>query len=144
MGIALTVTGIILIITGAQNTYGAFGNQLRGDFTGTNNFTWWFLALILVGMLGYIPALRSFSRWFLALILIAILFSHKGFFAQLTNALKAGPVNQPVPAGAQTPTGSSLLTAPAAGFVSPSQGVQQGNAGARVDWLAPFRGLFGQ
>jgi hypothetical protein len=144
MGMALTFTGILLIVTGAQNTYAAFGNQLRGDFTGQNNFTWWFLAIIFVGMLGYIPALKSFSRWFLALILIAILFSHKGFFASLTNALKQGPVNPsvPRPSGSATAPGTSLFGAPAAGAVTPQQGVQQGNAGVGIDWLAPFRNLF--
>lgn len=104
MGIALSVAGLILIVTGAQNTYAALGSQLRGDFTGQNNFTWWFLALILVGVLGYMPQFRTFSRVFMALILIAILFSHKGFFANLTAALKQGPTAPQVP---QSPTASA-------------------------------------
>lgn len=105
MGIALAVAGLVLIVTGAQNTYAAFGSQVRGDFVGPNNFTYWFLAIMLVGMLGYIPALRTFSRWFLALILISILFSHKGFFASLTQALQQGPKAPAVPQANTTASG---------------------------------------
>lgn len=136
MGIALALAGIILIVTGAQNTYSALGTQLRNDFTGQNNFTWWFLALVMVGMLGYVPQLRTFSRWFLALILLAILLSHKGFFANLTTALKQGPKSSTVPQSQPQNSGSPP------GLVSPLQGLKQGNGGTGIDWLAPFRGLF--
>lgn len=134
MGIALAVAGVLLIVTGVQNTYGAMGAQLQKDFTGQGNFTWWFLAIIMVGILGYIPALKQFSRWFLALIFIALLFSHKGFFANLTSALKGGPKASPQTTSANSP--SALPTA------TPAQGVAQGKGGVGVNWN-PFSGLFG-
>ena len=134
MGIALTFAGVMLIVTGAQNTYAALGSQLRGDFTGQNNFTYWFLALVVVGMIGYIPALRTFSRWFLALIFIALLFSHRGFFSQLTQALQQGPKSPQVP-------NSSPSNSAGSNMVSPAQGVAQGNTGVSINWLAPFKNV---
>ena len=94
MPFALITVGLILVITGARNTYADFGNTLRGDFTGPNNFTYWLVAFGIVGALGYIDALRTFSRMFLALILISMILANKGgVFNAITNALQSGPVN---------------------------------------------------
>ena len=77
-----------MIVTGANNTYAAFGAQLRKDFTGDKSFLLWIAAIGGVGALGYIPALRKFSHYFMALILISIVLSNRGFFATFINALK--------------------------------------------------------
>jgi hypothetical protein len=88
----LVLSGLIMIVTGAKGTYAQFGNQVASDFTGPGNFTYWLAAIGSVGALGYVDALRTISRMFLALILIAMVLANKGFFNQLTAALKSGPI----------------------------------------------------
>lgn len=111
MGIAFTLVGLLLIITGAQNTYADFGNQVKADMTGQNNFTYWIAAILMVGVLGYIPALNKFSHWFLALILLSLFLSHKGFFAKFQAALAAGPTAPNVSGSAgNAPLGSGNVT----------------------------------
>lgn len=100
MAFVLVISGLLMIVTGAKGTYAAFGSQLAGDFTGPGNFTYWVAAIGSVGALGYVDALRTISRLFLALILIAMVLANKGFFNQLTAALKAGPTAPPAGTGA--------------------------------------------
>lgn len=92
MPFALVIIGLVLVVTGAKDTYQQFGRQVSSDFTGEGNFTWWLVSLGAVGSLGYIPALRPFSRMFLVLIVIAMVIKNGGFFDQLTSALQAGPI----------------------------------------------------
>lgn len=92
MAFVFTIVGLIAILTGVRGTYAAFGNQVAGDFTGDHNFTYWVVAIIAVGLLGYVDALRTVSRLFLTLILIVMVIANQGFFAKLTAALKQGPV----------------------------------------------------
>lgn len=107
MGITFTLVGLILIVTGAQNTYADFGATLKNDLTGENNFTYWIAAIVLIGVLGYVPALNKFSHWFLALILLALFLSHKGFFSKLQAALAQGPTAPNVSGStSQAPLGS--------------------------------------
>lgn len=114
MAFVLVVSGLLMIVTGAKGTYAAFGSQLAGDFTGPGNFTYWIAAIGAVGAVGYVDALRTISRLFLALILIAMVLANKGFFDQLTAALKAGP------------------TAPAAGTGTPAT-VSASSSAATID-----------
>lgn len=91
MPFALVLIGILLIVTGAKNTYKEFGAELVDDFTGSGNFTYWVVSIGVVGSLGYIPAFKDFSRLFLVLILAAMLISNRGFFSRFTGALQSGP-----------------------------------------------------
>lgn len=91
MGLVFTFIGLLLIVTGAQNTYADFGNTVKGDLTGQGNFTYWMAAILMIGVLGYIPSLNRFSHWFLALILLSLFLSHKGFFSKFQAALASGP-----------------------------------------------------
>ncbi|MEB2519810.1 hypothetical protein SOP85_31015, partial [Pseudomonas sp. YuFO20] len=80
MPFALVIIGLLMIITGINNTYSQFGSQLQQDFTGSKSFVVWILALGSVGALGYIKDLRQFSHYFMALILISMILSNKGVF----------------------------------------------------------------
>lgn len=91
MPFALTFAGLIMIVVGAQNTFRQFGTQLRKDFTGPGNFTWWIASLGAVGAVGYIPKLRPVALGFMTLIIIVLVIAAKGLFPKLTAALEAGP-----------------------------------------------------
>lgn len=106
MPFALVTIGLIMIVSGARDTYDAFGKQLVSDFTGPGNFTYWLAAIGAVGSLGYIPDFRTFSRTFMALILVVMVLAQKtGFFDRLTQALNTGPI---APAQNAQPTNSTL------------------------------------
>lgn len=92
MAFALVFIGLLMIVTGANNTYAAFGSQLKSDFTGNKSFVLYIAAIGGVGALGYIDAFRKFSHYFMALILISLVLSNKGFFSNLTKGLNATPV----------------------------------------------------
>lgn len=95
MPFALTLIGLLLVITGFQNTHKELGSQIASDFTGNNNFIYWIAALGVVGALGYVKALEPFSRAFLVLILLSIFLSNKGFFSQFNNALTKASNSNP-------------------------------------------------
>jgi hypothetical protein len=105
MAFVLVTVGLLMIVTGARGTYAQFGSQVASDFTGSQPFTYWVAAIIGVGSIGYIDALRTFSRLFLALILVSMVLANKGFFAKLTDALKTGPV---APQGSGAPATPAL------------------------------------
>ena len=93
MPFALVFIGLVLIVTGAKDTYQQLGNQLKGDFTGNGNFTYWLAAVGAVGAIGYSDTFRLPSRLFLALIVIAMVIRNGGVFQNLQAALAAGPTH---------------------------------------------------
>ena len=105
MPFVLVAIGLLMIITGINNTYAQFGAQLQGDFSGSKSFIVWILALGSVGALGYINDLRNFSHYFMALILIAMVLSNKGVFQNFQAAIAKGPT---APSGATSSAQAAL------------------------------------
>jgi hypothetical protein len=110
MPFALTVIGLLLIVTGVRNTYAQFGAQVQRDVMGDKGFIRWIIALGAVGAIGYVKDLRTFSHYFMALILISMVLSNQGFFQKFQAAIDAGPVS---PTPAADDTASSTSTSPA-------------------------------
>lgn len=130
MPFALVIIGLVMIVSGARDTYAALGKELVEDFTGPGNFTYWLVALGFLGALGSIPQFKNFSRAFMALALVAMVINNRGVFAKLTEALKTGPVKpgdeaklvgqkttagQPAPAGAGDPLAFGFTSGDAKG-----------------------------
>jgi hypothetical protein len=96
MPFALLLVGLVLLISGVKNTQDTLFATVKGDFTGQDNFIYWFAAIIIIGAVGYVPKLKPISTAFLALVII-VLFLKKGsasgvgggLFAQLTSALNS-------------------------------------------------------
>ncbi len=100
MPFALLLIGVWLLIAGVRDTAGPSTQPgtlfflLHNDFTGPENFVYWFIAIVLIGALGYIPKLKPVSTAFLVLI-IMVLFLKKGsasnlgggFFTQFLNGV---------------------------------------------------------
>jgi len=120
MAFALVFIGLLLVVTGANNTYQQFGSQVKSDFTGQKSFVLYAAAIGGVGALGYVQELRRFSHYFMALILISLVLSNKGFFANLTAALKASPV-APTAAGSQAAVSPNASTATINSAISSNQ-----------------------
>lgn len=94
MPFALLIIGVVLLVSGVRGTQDTLFGLLKGDFTGDTNFFYWFISIIIIGVIGYIPKLKPVSTAFLVLI-IMVLFLTKGqtgsgggFFQQFTSALQ--------------------------------------------------------
>ena len=92
MPILFGIFGIILIVSGVRNRVTS-GNPslmslLQADFTGSDPFWKWMLAILFIGAIGYIPNLRPISRGFMALVIIVFALDNQGLFTQLQNVFK--------------------------------------------------------
>lgn len=82
MPFILVFVGIALADLAWQGTPNVIqaGQLLKSEmFTGNDPFYKWLGALILLGLLGYIPAARGLSTALLILVLLAIILSNKNF-----------------------------------------------------------------
>ena len=101
MPFALLIIGAVLLISAARGTITQGPNNSLGlftliesDFTGSDNFVFWLVALLLIGAVGYVPKLKPISVAFLSLVII-VLFLKKGnasgvgggFFSQFTQGI---------------------------------------------------------
>lgn len=87
MAFALIGLGLLLFMAAYQNNVAALGSQLSADITGSRGFLIWFVAIFIIGALGYVPLFKNVSRAFLVLILVVIVLSNRGFFAQFVSTL---------------------------------------------------------
>lgn len=81
--------GIVLIVAGVRDRI-AQGNPslvslLEQDMGGSDPMWKWFLAIFLIGAVGYIPDLKPVSRAFMALVIVVFLLSNQGVFSKLQN-----------------------------------------------------------
>lgn len=95
MPVALVIIGMILLVAGIRDNVGNLGRLVAADFSGPNNFFYWAVSVIIVGAIGYVPALRNPSRAFLILILLVMVLSNRGFFTELQKAVSSVQAPQP-------------------------------------------------
>lgn len=114
MPIVVLIIGAALLVTSLRNTHGDFATALMHDVPG---FATWFVALALVGGLGYVPGLEKPSRWLLALVLtVLVLTSYQQILAGFRNAASGagtastGPAD-PAEAYAANPAQPAVTTA---------------------------------
>lgn len=103
MPFALLLIGILLVVSGVKNTQAQLGAQIVKDFSGAGSFWYWIFGLGLAGAVGYNANLRGLSRLFLILILVVFVLANRGFFAQLSAALKNIGTGAVAPSSAGSP-----------------------------------------
>jgi hypothetical protein len=125
MPFALLIVGIILTVAGVKGTQSTLFSLVKGDFTGTNNFIYWALSILVVGALGYVPQLRPLSKGFLVLIVVVLFLktgnpnaAGGGFFAEFQRALGS---TASVPTSGAPIDNSTALTSSNVGSVLSSQ-----------------------
>jgi hypothetical protein len=89
MPFALIITGIIMVVAAVRGTHVCLVNTVKGEFTGPGNFTYWVVAILILGLIGYSETLRPLSNGLLILILLALFLTRgrKGLFTNFTSAL---------------------------------------------------------
>ena len=115
MPYALLIAGAVLVTASVRNKQSDLFRLLKGDFTGPNNFVFWFLAILAIGAIGYIPKLKPISQGFLVLVVIVLFIGDKNasffprFMAQIKSTESGGTVS---PGGANSPIDFSLPQLP--------------------------------
>lgn len=88
MIVILLFLGCILLVSAIRNTQGALATALETDIPG---YLKWAVAILAIGAIGSVPALRPLSRGLLALVIVVIFVTrYQAIFASLTGA--AAPV----------------------------------------------------
>lgn len=90
MAFVLLFIGFVLLVVGVRGEQDAFNQLILDLFTGPNNLTFWALAILMVGALGYVKPLRGLAIAFMTLILISLLVGNQQFFNKLFEQIKAG------------------------------------------------------
>lgn len=103
MPFAIVTIGIILLITGFNGNEAKLFARVKGDLTGQKSFIWWFLAIAVIGGIGYVPTLKPVSTAMLALIIIVLFVSNNGVFQQFNTALKNATATPNAAPGSSTP-----------------------------------------
>lgn len=99
------------MVSALKGTESKLGKQLASDMTGAGSYIDWIAAIVIIGMIGYVPNLETASRALLGLILLGFLVSNKGVFTQFQQALSG---NVDVSGGSdKTAEQQSPLTGPA-------------------------------
>ncbi len=106
MVIALLIVGILLTTAGIRGTEGKLATQFASDMTGTDGFIVWLGALVLIGLVGFIPGLQRPSRYLIALVVLVIVLRNGGVFQNFVTAIAQVDATGPVP--------SQVASAPAA------------------------------
>jgi hypothetical protein len=126
-----------MLTSAVKNTQGQLITLIKGDFTGKNNFIYWMAAMLVLGGLGYIPAIKTPSRYLMALVLIVLVLKNKGgVFAQFVSAL-----NGANPANALSGTSGASGSSSSSSLLSILGGTGSGNnSGATIQTGASISG----
>jgi hypothetical protein len=116
MPFVLILAGVVLIISAVRNTQQSLFYLLALDFTGPNNFIFWFLSILVIGALGYIPKAKPLSDGFLILVIL-VLFLKKGksgvgggFFEQFQRQISLTTSARPQVSATGTSGGSTSIS----------------------------------
>lgn len=151
MAFALLIIGIFLLVSAVKGTQGDLFNLIQVDFQGQGNFVYWFVAILAIGALGYIPKLKPISVGLLTLV-IAVLVLKKGdptgigggLFSQLSAGLQSTTTATAAPVLVGSPGGGYFPSAPAPAQTLPAwQGPLAPGSSATIPFsqLAPITGL---
>lgn len=75
MSIFLFLASLIILVAAYKGTQEDLFAVLKDDFTGSGNFVYWVLAIVLIVAAGNIKALKRFSDGFLVLVILGIVLS---------------------------------------------------------------------
>jgi hypothetical protein len=126
MPFVLAALGIVFLVVSIQGTQGTLYGLLKSELTGKDSFIPWVLAIVLLGLAGYIKTIRPVTNALIGLVfLVMILVNGKGFFGALNKAI-ANPT-APAQASTSPPASPNIGAAPAGSSLA--QSGNQINAG---------------
>ena len=150
MPFVLFFIGVLAVVIGVRGQASAAGQLLASEFTGSNSFIQWFLAIMIIGLIGYWDKARPVSDGALVLLLVVMVLAPRngnggaGLFVQLEDAFQnATPISAKTANGSGAAGGQAAINntpLPAAG----SSGADAlNNAGTQLVNLANGLSQFG-
>lgn len=94
---ALFFIGLILISSALKNTQHELGEQVQRDLLGPQGFIGWALAIIAIGLIGYVPGLQKTSRYLLILLATVCIVRNGGLWANVQTAVEGASTAGPAP-----------------------------------------------
>jgi hypothetical protein len=111
MPIFLLFVGVLLLVSAYRGTYACLFALIKQDVT--IQFGAWFVAVLLIGAIGYVKKLEPISNALLALVIVVLLLTKQGIWTQLTQAVGTiGSQAGVTPASASTAVGSAAPVIP--------------------------------
>lgn len=93
MPFVFAFVGVMLVAIGLRGRASDASALLASEFTGSNSFVRWFLAIMILGLIGYYKPVKPVADAMLGLVIVAIILTKGnpnapggGFFAQLNDA----------------------------------------------------------
>jgi hypothetical protein len=125
MPIFLLFVGVLLLVSAYRGTYACLFALIKQDVT--IQFGAWFVAVLLIGAIGYVKKLEPVSNALLALVIVVLLLTKQGIWAQLTQAVgtigsQAGVTTSASTVGSATQPGLSSPIPQAGSVTSGSSG----------------------
>lgn len=120
MPIVAIILGAVLVVIALRGTEYEFGDQLESDF-GQTAFWSWAAAILFLGALGYVPALRRVSQYSVGLVVLVMVLRNGGLFTQLARFVDSPPSPAPViplPSGSSGGSGIASALGDVASFAS--------------------------
>lgn len=87
MPFALVIIGLALLVSGVRDTQGQLFELVKGDFSGSSNFVFWTVSILIIGSIGYIPRLKPVANSFLVLVIVVLFLSNRGFFTKFNEQI---------------------------------------------------------
>jgi UDP-N-acetylmuramyl pentapeptide phosphotransferase/UDP-N-acetylglucosamine-1-phosphate transferase len=92
MPFVFIIAGIVLLVSGVRGQSSNLLTLVKGDLTGSNNFIYWIVSILVIGSIGYIDDLKSLSRAFLVLVIVVLVLNEDkngvgGFFTSFQSAI---------------------------------------------------------
>ena len=107
MPFVLIIAGIVLLVAAVRNTQQCLFFLLGHDFTGQNNFIYWFLSILIIGAIGYIPKAKPISDGFLILVILTLILKEKsGFFDMFQKQISQTQTSSPTVSSGSGTTGA--------------------------------------
>jgi len=148
MPFAFIIVGIVMLVSGVRGKSANLLTLLKGDLTGSNNFVYWILSILVIGSLGYVDEFKTLSRALLGLVLVVLILAEDkngsgGFFATLQSDLQqlgssggtslgSSPVQSLAPLTSDSAFYSNDPSNPASAFYVPPTGTYQNDLGQVV------------
>lgn len=119
MPFVFLLLGVGMLAVAVRGTHQQAFALIKSEFTGSNSFVVWALALFVLGGLGYIQKIRPIADGMVLLVLLVIFLTNNrpgstggGFFAQLNAQIRNPAPAAPAPSGVPNAAPPGALGSP--------------------------------
>jgi hypothetical protein len=131
MPFVFLIVGLMILVIGVRGQSNTAIKLLQSEFTGANSFIQWFLAIMILGLVGYYKPIKPLSDGLIGLVILAMILneqSQNNIFGALEQAFQnttpSAPSNDPF--APSTPNANAMV-----------QSINQMQAGVNTGTMFP-------